>query len=92
MLELVTKGGVRSYADLAQELRVSEELLEQVMQHLARIGYLRPVAGSCQAQCAGCPLGNTCALGRQTRVWALTEKGLLAAERLSTPDPHHVME
>ena len=74
LLELVAEGGVHSYADLARELGVSEGLLGQMIEHLARMGYLRPVAGDCQSQCPGCPLAETCAIGGPTRVWMLAEK------------------
>ena len=74
LLSLVRRGGVHSYTDLARQLDVSEELLEQMLQDLARMGYLRPIADGCEAHCAGCPLEKTCAIGGPTRVWTLTEK------------------
>jgi hypothetical protein len=46
-----------------------------MLQDLARMGYLRPVADGCEGQCAGCPLAGTCAIGGPARVWTLTEKG-----------------
>jgi len=79
LLSLVGQGGVHSYTDLARQLDVSEELLEQMLQDLARMGYLRLVAGSCQGRCAGCPLAETCAVGGPTRVWTLTERGAAIA-------------
>ena len=75
LLELVAEGGLRSCADLARELEVSQGLVGQMIEHLARRGYLRPVAGSCKSQCTGCSLAETCAVGGPTRVWALMEKG-----------------
>jgi predicted ArsR family transcriptional regulator len=75
LLDLVGQGGVHSYTDLARQLDVSEELLEQMLQDLARMGYLRPVADGCEAHCAGCPMAEICAIGGPRRVWALTEKG-----------------
>lgn len=72
LLSVVGQGGVHSYADLARQLDVSEELLEQMLQDLTRMGYLRPVADGCGAHCAGCPLATTCAVGGPTRVWTLT--------------------
>jgi len=74
LLSLVGQGGVHSYTDLARQLDVTVELLEQMLQDLARMGYLRLVADGCETQCAGCPLAETCAAGGPTRVWALTEK------------------
>jgi predicted GNAT family acetyltransferase len=43
LLELVAEGGAHSYADLAEGLGVSEGLLGQMIEDLARMGYLRPV-------------------------------------------------
>ena len=74
LLSLVGQGGVHSYADLARQLDVSEALLEQMLQDLARMGYLRPVADGCEAHCAGCPLSETCTIGGPTRVWTLTSR------------------
>jgi len=74
LLSLVGQGGVHSYTDLARQLDVTVELVEQMLQDLARMGYLRPVAGSCESQCTGCSWADTCAVGGPTRVWALTEK------------------
>jgi len=74
LLSLVGQGGVHSYTDLARQLDVTMELVEQMLQDLARMGYLRPVAGGCESQCTGCSLAKTCAIGGPAQVWALTEK------------------
>jgi len=79
VLETVAQGGVHSQRELARKLGIGEVLLEQMLEDLARMGYLKSVAGGCEAQCVGCPLARTCAVGGPTRVWALTEKGLKAA-------------
>jgi Mn-dependent DtxR family transcriptional regulator len=74
LLELVAEGGLRSYADLARELGVSDGLVGQMIEDLAWRGYLRPVAGDCESRCTGCSLAETCAVGGPTRVWALAKK------------------
>ncbi len=76
LLSLVGQGGVHSYADLAHQLGVSEELLEQMLQDLARMGYIQPVGGTCDtSKCHHCPLGSGCAMDARGRVWVLTGKG-----------------
>jgi len=75
LLQRIASGGTHNLSELARGLGVGQELLGQMIEHLARLGYLRPVAGSCQGRCAGCPLADTCAVGEPTRVWVLTEKG-----------------
>jgi len=75
LLSLVGQGGVHSYADLARQLDVTVELVGQMLQDLARMGYLRPVADECEPHCAGCPMANVCDIIGSTRMWTLTEKG-----------------
>jgi len=75
LLRFIAEGGTRTKTELARELGVSEGLVEQMLEDLARMGYLKSVAGGCEAQCVGCPLARTCAVGTPTRVWVLTEKG-----------------
>ncbi len=75
LLSLVGQGGVHSYTDLARQLDVTEELLEQMLQDLARMGYLRPVTDGCESQCANCSLAGACTIGGPARVWTLTDKG-----------------
>lgn len=91
LLRRLAEGGTHSLSELARELGVSERLLRQMIEDLARRGYLRLVADGCETHCAGCPLAETCAdfgeasvssaeplsraVGGPTRVWTLTEKG-----------------
>ena len=74
LLRRIAEGGTHNLSELARELGVGEELLRQMIEDLARMGYLRPVAGDCESQCTGCSLAETCAIGGPARVWALTEK------------------
>jgi transcriptional regulator with XRE-family HTH domain len=83
VLRTVAQGGVHNQRELARRLGVSEGLLAQMLQGLARMGYLRPMAEGCDACCAACPLAKTCAVGGPTRVWALTERGATIAGELS---------
>ena len=76
LLQLIAEGGTRTRTELARELGVSEGLVEQMLEDLARMGYLKPVEGDCASQCTDCPLARTCAVGTPARIWALTEKGL----------------
>ena len=82
LLRLVAEGSVHSYATIAGQLDVSTGLLEQMLQDLARMGYVAPVGGACDtSQCRHCPLGGGCATDTQGNVWALTDKGVRAAVR-----------
>jgi hypothetical protein len=77
LLSLVGQGGVHSYTDLARQLDVTVELVEQMLQDLARMGYLRPVADECESHCVDCPMANTSGTISSTRMWTLTEKGAI---------------
>jgi hypothetical protein len=76
LLERVGRGGIHITAALAHELGVSEGLLAQMTEDLARMGYLEPVSGDCGARCGACPLASGCSIGGLGGVWALTEKGM----------------
>jgi len=49
--------------------------VEQMLEDLARMGYLKPVEGDCASQCAACPLAKMCIVGHPRKAWVLTEKG-----------------
>jgi hypothetical protein len=81
LLSMLAEGGIRTPAELAGQLGVSEGLVEQMLADLSRLGYLQPVNGvSCAAltnggsrSCAACPLSGGCAASRPGgQVWALT--------------------
>ncbi len=74
LLRLLARGGAYTPDTLARELRVSRDTLDRMIADLARMGYLEPAGGACQAKCAGCPSASVCAVGTPQRVWALTEK------------------
>jgi hypothetical protein len=80
-------GNVHSGADLARRLGISEGLLAQMMEDLARKGYLAAVEtpSGCSgcAGCGGSKACNSCGPNEATtrKGWALTAKGLEAAER-----------
>ncbi len=75
LLELLRVGGTHRVADLARELEITHELVEVMLEDLARMGYLKPVGETCAERCATCPLAGLCAAGEGGRVWTLTEKG-----------------
>jgi hypothetical protein len=81
LLRTVSEGGVHSYTELARSLGVSEELLEQMVEDLVRLGYLEPVGGACSSTCAECSMGDLCAVGGQGQVWTITTKGTRAAAK-----------
>ena len=82
LLEVLAQGGAVSYGDLARTLGVDQVLVQQMVEHLARLGYLRPAAGSCGEECGACALGDQCTSGGPDHTWTLTEKGSRAAREV----------
>ena len=78
LIGVIAEGQLHSQTELARRLGVSEGLVEQMLEDLARMGYLKPIAG-CADQCATCPLAKMCIIGHPRRAWVLTEKGQRAA-------------
>jgi hypothetical protein len=71
ILQTVSAGGVHRLHELAQQLDISEELLESMIDQLVRMGYLKPLHVKCGDDCRGCPIASTCAIGNAGRVWVL---------------------
>lgn len=69
LLALLRQGGVRSVAQVAEELRTSPALVETMLEDLTRRGYLHPLEVPCARQCAGCAQACRCAVTGGGRVW-----------------------
>jgi hypothetical protein len=82
LLQFVAAGGVQSYEDLTDHLGISQPLLEAMLEDLARLGYLRALDDRCEGHCAGCSMGS-CSVTGPGRLWTLTERGAMAADRLA---------
>ena len=82
LLQNLAQGGAHSYADLTRALGVSEELLQQMIEDLVRMGYLKAVDGNCQENCQDCSVAGVCAVGGRGQLWSLTEKGGRVAQKL----------
>jgi hypothetical protein len=80
VLGIVAQGGIHTRGELAHHLGVSEELLQQMIDDLVRLGYLQPVVGDCSDRCAGCPFAAKSAIGGPGRIWAVAEKELRASD------------
>jgi DNA-binding MarR family transcriptional regulator len=76
LLTRIGQGGLHNPTDLAAHLGTSPELLEQMLDDLARMGYLEPVGAGCEpgtcSSCAGCCSPAT---GFNSRTLALTDRG-----------------
>jgi hypothetical protein len=75
LLQIIASGGVHTVPRLAQQLGVSEALLDSMLEELVRMGYLASASAGCSGQCDRCTMGGACAVGAPGRIWALTAAG-----------------
>lgn len=79
--ELATGRSTQSPEALARTLGVTLALVQQVMEELARHGYLS-VAEQCAPGCDSCALQSACSATTSTaRLWVVTPKGRRALRR-----------
>jgi len=71
---MLRAGGTHRVSDLARELDTTPQLVEVMLDDLARMGYLKRVGGGCSGGCGTCQMAGTCAAGSSGQLWALTEK------------------
>lgn len=80
LLAHLAQARVRTLAELAGAMDVDVGLVEQMLDILARGGYLQE-SQFCEPDgraCAGCSQAGLCRVMHGGRVWALTDKGLRA--------------
>ena len=87
LMRLLARREPVSFDELAAQLSVSRELLEQMLQDLARGGYLEEMPVVCGRTCEGCESAGLCAVMRGGRIWRVTAKGsrLIGDRGLSAP-------
>ena len=81
LLVHLAQARIRTLAELAGAMDSDVGLVEQMLQLLARGGYLQE-AQFCHPDshaCAGCSEAGLCRVMHGGRAWALTDKGLRAA-------------
>jgi DNA-binding Lrp family transcriptional regulator len=83
LLELLREGGTLRIRNLADELDTTPELVEAMLEDLARMGYLRRVGAECSEQCKTCSLSEMCVAGGSSQeesdgqalnAWVLAER------------------
>ncbi len=84
LLRQLVSEEILTLEDLARRMSVSPPLLEQMLEDLARGGYIESIGASCDTGCTACQEHSVCALVQGKRIWRLTDKGFRLA-RGSTP-------
>lgn len=74
ILRLIREGEVSSVDALARALNADVSLVQQMLEQLVTMGYLRQPEDACATSaCARCPVSAGC--HPSLRLWALTERG-----------------
>jgi hypothetical protein len=75
LLRIIASNGTECSTELARRLGVSHTLMENMLDELTRLVYLKAVEGERSIPCGGCPMHTACLFDRQARIWALRIKG-----------------
>lgn len=67
LLAEIRAGGTLEVGALAERLDATPELVAAMLDHLERLGLLRPYEG-CASVCEGCSLRGACAAGEVARM------------------------
>jgi hypothetical protein len=77
LLQLLQAGKVHSPGELALELGIRVEMVNELLQQLQRLGYLALQDTSCASGgCSHCDVRGSCQTS--AKIWSLTAKGLRA--------------
>jgi Mn-dependent DtxR family transcriptional regulator len=66
LLSIIRSESVLDLKSLAERLNTSPQMVEAMLEHLKRAGYLRPYT-SCDTGCQGCELKSSCRSNRPER-------------------------
>lgn len=78
LLSQIADGNTLSRSELSRRLKISNELLEQMLLDLSRIGYIESVDDTCTAstsKCTHCPFSGECSSINSGNRWTLTRRG-----------------
>jgi len=74
IIEILSKSPYLSKNEISKQLKIEENLVEQIFLDLIRMGYLKKEV--CDSSCNSCPISNFCAK-TETKIdyWKITSKG-----------------
>jgi predicted transcriptional regulator len=72
LIQRISQGRSFTTHSLAQEFRVSNELMEAMLNDLVRAGHLKVLSHCEDKECKGCQMAASCK--PQAKMWILVEK------------------
>lgn len=74
VIQVISKSPYLSKKEMAKQLNIEENLIEQIFLDLIRMGYLKREV--CDSSCHTCPVSNFCAkTDTKIEYWEITPKG-----------------
>ncbi|NMB32906.1 MAG: winged helix-turn-helix transcriptional regulator [Clostridium sp.] len=77
ILKIIDRDGYISRTQLARELGISKEMVDEGMNQIMRMGYLQEekTGIDCSTTCAGCPFAKSCSK-EIVRGFKISERGM----------------
>ena len=72
LLYEIRNGGSLEVSALAARLGTSPAMVQAMLEHLQRLGYIHPYAEACGDGCGGCSFGQACSVDERAdkiRLW-----------------------
>lgn len=72
LLHEIHSGGPLEVSALATRLDTTPAMVQAMLEHLQRLGYIQPYSEACGDGCGGCSLSQACNLSQgaeHTRLW-----------------------
>ena len=72
LLVLLKRGGTLTLDQMARELDTTPEVVNGMVDHMARQGWLHAMSASCDSACSACLFARDCVRTDQQRIWLAT--------------------
>ncbi len=69
LMALLKQGGTVTVDQIAREMETSPEVVNGMIDHMSRQGWLRAMAASCDSACNACLFVRDCSRVEKGRVW-----------------------
>jgi Mn-dependent DtxR family transcriptional regulator len=69
LMSLLKRGGTVTVDQMARELETSPEVVNEMIDHLVRVGSLRQMSAACETTCRECMFARDCTRAGQSKVW-----------------------
>ncbi len=73
LMVMMNRGGTITVDQIAHELNTTPAMVGEMIDYLARSGWLKPMGTSCDSSCSRCALASDCRHLDQSRVWQVID-------------------